>query len=76
MKLHDFTVTNPIHHAWVESGWQYFEVGTRGVQSIDWVADGVIVTIIPEGTSVARSIVFPHQGYGALLESVKNKGER
>jgi len=73
MKLRDYFVSQPMTHAYLESGQQYFEVGTRGIESIEANATGVCVTILPDSGVAARSLLFTGNGVGATLSEADEK---
>lgn len=66
MKLRDYVVFQPMTHVWLEQGQQYFEVGTRGIESIVASGAGVVVTILPDSGTTSRSLLFTGPGVGGV----------
>jgi hypothetical protein len=64
MKLRDYTIAQPLHHAYLDSGQNHFEVGTRDIESIEATPVGVVVTMLRGAES--RAVLLTGQGIGAV----------
>lgn len=72
MKLSNFTTFETGFHEWIEQGQNRYEVGTRGIESIEATAAGVVVTIVPE-VGQPRVLLFTGPGVGAGMSDADAK---
>jgi hypothetical protein len=73
MKLKDYFVFQPVFHEWLDSGQQRFEVGARGCESIEATPSGVLVTMLPDGRTESRALLFTGPGMGSAMTEAESK---